>query len=353
MYTRQITNAPESIIMNGKPIFGTFFGIPKTCNLKNIKHPFTMSLLPKFITNLRLRRNATVFFLTKEYIGTIDVLDATWFGFTEINFWDKQTGRRLSYRSLIPRRKIIPFNLDKGQCESFKKKRYFRIKWNHEENKFSFVFNIQGDSVRPFGQGTFMGSLAGEKNCEITSVLPAPVMRRCVAVYQNVIPVTCGISTSSLVASITPQNSNGLAFFSLRHAFYKLRTKSSELVAMGKVKDKDIVIRLYTSTQDPTDTLTYNENFLYVDGIPTPLPPVRITQPHGIMGMWVIQDTESMVDLFFKPASDTVRTLSIFVLRTEYHTISGICGGTLLTKEGEALVIKEMSAITKKHSLRL
>jgi hypothetical protein len=92
---------------------------------------------------------------------------------------------------------------------------------------------------------------------------------------------------------------------------------------------------------------------LFVDGKVWPLPPVRITRPYGISGDWIIQDTESMIDLVFSPISDSARRLSVFIVRTDYHTVYGLFEGVLRTGEGEKIALKGFAGIGKKISLRI
>ena len=53
------------------------------------------------------------------------------------------------------------------------------------------------------------------------------------------------------------------------------------------------------------------EYILFVDGAKTLLPPIKITKPFGFQKKWIIQDTESMIDLSFTPHSDDLRIFSI------------------------------------------
>ena len=92
---------------------------------------------------------------------------------------------------------------------------------------------------------------------------------------------------------------------------------------------------------------------LSVDGDITAMPPVCITHPFGIQKKWIVQDTESMVDLSFMPVSCSSRTLNIIVMRNAYTTIYGNFEGVLLTKNGEKIVLKNCSGIVKKSMLRL
>ncbi|HAH63717.1 MAG TPA: hypothetical protein DCL73_16650 [Treponema sp.] len=78
-----------------------------------------------------------------------------------------------------------------------------------------------------------------------------------------------------------------------------------------------------------------------------------MTHPFGINHKWVIQDTETMVDLTFTPVSVNHRTLNILVMRTDYNNIYGTFDGMLLTGSGEKITLKNFPGIVKKNLLRI
>ena len=92
---------------------------------------------------------------------------------------------------------------------------------------------------------------------------------------------------------------------------------------------------------------------LVVDGKETALPPVYITHPFGFDKNWIIQDTESMVDLTFTPLSVNSRTLNLIALRTSYHTMYGTFEGVLLDSNGEKIILKNFPGLLYKGMLRL
>jgi hypothetical protein len=352
VYTREIKNTPKTILKKGIPQFGTFATPPAELDIKTLKRPFNLMPLPRFITKSRIRGMIEFFFNTSNYIGTIDIFNAGFFSFTETNFWEKTNGKKLSYRCLMPGRRIVPEHLDKGVSFTFRKNRYFRLSWDHFAKKLSFVFHYESDSIRP----DVIGAFKSQKNQNwgmITSVNPCPLKNRCSAVHVSTMPISGSLSTSTTAQQKSAIDSVGQGLFLLRWAVYPLRTKDHSLTGFGEWNNKKVTFRLTTTSTDPLDRNIYNENVLFVDGEATLLPPIIITKPKGLMGAWILQDTESMVDITFKPSSDTKRTLSILLLKTEYHTMQGKCEGTLLSKDGEPIPLKNFTVIAKKHSLRL
>ncbi len=350
VYTRTIKSPPKKIIENGRALFGDYNYPPQKLSIQRLKQPFSLMPLPNFITKTRIRSNICFTFTIDDYIGTIEIMDANLFAFGEVNVWKKNSRQCLSYRTIILRRRTIPQTALKGDCKSHRKNRYIRILWDYEKNNILIVCRLKHDKTRPDVHFAFSANL--NNNTHI-AVIPAPTLRRCAAIHHIALSIEGNISQESSVLTASPFVSNGLGFFTLRRSFYKLRSFVYTVTAQGMLNEKKVQFNIYISNQDPVDSNLYNENILFIDGTPTPLPPVTITHPRGIQNQWIIQDTESMIDLSFLPTLTTVRRNSILILRTQYHTLFGICEGSIKNKDGEDFLLKDFSAVAKKQYLRL
>lgn len=353
MYTRVISKSPENLIKDGKAIFGSYDEPPKSLNIKGVKYPFGVLPMPLFITNLRIRSNLSFVFSTPEFIGTIDFLDAKFFGFSEINIWNKQTQQKFSYRGLMGlHRRLVPKNLEKAISATYSKKRYIRIAWDKAKNRFSLVFHMKGDSVRPFFTGSFTSSY-NDNTKTLTTVLPAPIMRRCYVSYQRPMELQGGLcmSKEDINPFFLPQKS--FALLTSTRAYYKIRVVNEHATGVGEIGNDQVYFRLTDTSLAPVDEDTYNENALFVNNELTPLPPVKITHPYGMMKKWVIQDTESMIDLTFTPISDSQRLVSVVFLHAQSHCIYGTFEGVLITKDGKSIQIKDFPGIIKNQRIRL
>ncbi len=354
MYNREYSELPEKLIIDGKPQFGTYKSSPQKLDIKYVKDPFNTLPLPSFFTNLRIRANITYTLNTEEFVGSVMFFDSKVFCYIEIILWEKATKKKYSYRTFFGFKRLVPKNLEKATCGNFRKNRYIKITWDKSKEKFTLVFNAKGDEARPSFAATFKrnGTLFGE----LTSVVPSPTKRRCTASYCNFFPISAALTKTATKYqdfSETKYQNQGLCFFDIRRAYYKLRTKETFLIGIGFIDEKPFAFRLATSNHDAIDKDTYNENLLFIDNETTLLPPVTITQPFGISKKWIIQDTENMIDLTFHPISDNKRIASIFILRTEYHTIYGSFEGDLSSKDGTIYHIKDLLGIGSKCSLRM
>ena len=353
MYERKLTDSPDILIKNGKPQFGSFITPPKSLDIKGVKEPFGVLPLPTFITNLRIRSNISFVFSTDEYYGTIDLLDSKIYGFLEVNIWEKQTLKRYTYKNIMFLiRRLIPKNLEKGRCSTFSKNRKIYFSWDKEKNRFNLVFYLKGDNVRPTLSGSFSTSSWSE-NPSFTSVLPAPVMRRCYASYQQPIFIEGGlcVTRGKMLPFYLSKQSQSL--FVLTRAYYNSRTVNNLISGIGKVGEDTVTFRIADMSILPPDKNTYNDNVLFVNNEITPLPPVTVTHPYGMSKKWIIQDTENMIDLIFTPESSSQRILSLVLLHAQFFTVYGTFEGVLITKDGKSITLKDFPGIIKNQRMRL
>ncbi len=353
MYTREILSQPKSFVKKGKPVFGTFAGHPQRLDIRGVSRPYMNFPMPVVFTNLRIKSRLSFYFSLGEYIGQVSFYDAKVFGFAEVVFWNTQTKQKYVYKSLMgPRKRFVPHSLEKAATSSFKSKRYIRISYDRSKSRLSLVFKLRGDSVRPGATAALFADF--NNDAEITSVLPSPVMRRCSARYNASFRLHGTLTLNYKDGTVkTCGDVPGISYFDMNRTYMKFRSHGKFITAFGTVNEKPLAFRIATISQDAVDAEKYNGNVLFYNGTVTPLPPVVITHPYGINETWVIQDTENMVDLSFTPFSDNINKVSIFILRTAYHTICGKLEGTLLTSTGEKVSFKSLAGIAQAYSIRL
>lgn len=346
---------PESLVKNGKPVFGTFKGHPDRLDIRGVEKPFGILPLPTFITNLRIKSRLSFFFNVGDYIGCIEFFDAKIFGLADVCFWNKSTKQKFTYQTLMgPRHRFVPHELDASAIVSYKKTRYIRISWDRSHDKLSVIFNLTGDSVRPSATCALIAHFNDQATAEITCVSPAPTTRRCSANCMISLPLHGTLTLLPTGESPkTMPDADGVSVFDMSRNYYKFRTRGEFLTGIGIVDGKQVSFRIAIGSQDAFNPDLYNNNVLFYDGKTTPLPPVTITYPYGVMNNWVIQDTENMVDLTFTPCAENMHTISVFVLRAQYHTIYGTFEGVLLTSSEQKVSLHALPGIAKKYLIRL
>lgn len=356
MYTRKIEPCPEGFVKAGKPVFGTFSGIPERLDIRGVRNPYSsFHFLPPLVTNLRIKSRLSYFFSIGNYVGCIEFFDAKVFSFEELTFWEKSTKRRFVYRAIMgPRKRFIPHSLRSGFVKNNSARRYSRISWDKEHRKFSFIFRMAGSKTVPASNAAFISRMESEDVISLSACNPSPTSRRCTARFMQVMPIHGALSTREADGQEKlMDDSEGLCFFDMARYYMKFHSAGEYLTGLGEVDGQNVSFRLDVSSQEAVDSYSYNANVLFVGGRATPLPPVRITHNHGLMKTWNIQDTEGMVDLLFTPASDNYKLISTLILKTEYHTIYGSFEGMLLTAGGRKITFKSLDGIAKKYRIRL
>jgi hypothetical protein len=350
VYFREFTNPPETIIRNGKANFRTYNGVCKKFSITGMKAPYAGIPLPTFLSRLRIKSRLNYIFSLDKIFGRVDFFDFKVFGLAEVILWEKETSKKYVYHTfMLSRKRFVPRNTIQASCTSHRKARFIKISWQNNHKDISLKFKLKGDDVRPSASGLIHGISDSPSKADLMFVNPSPVSSRCSATWMN----TMNVRGKVLLNLSEADNSTGLAAFVLNRTYFKLRSHTKMLYSLGKVKGKDVFFTMQYSNLDAANADLYNNNVLIVDGKPTALPSVIMTHPFGIDKNWIIQDTESMVDLTFVPSSVTQRTLNIIAMRTSYSTIYGTFEGTLLTSEGEKITLRSLPGILYTAQLRI
>lgn len=356
MYSRTVTEPPEQIVQNGKCVFGTFSGYPDRLDVRNVNAPFGGVPFPHFLTNFRIKSSLMFMFNIGPYIGLVEFFDQKIFGYAEVVFWNKENGRKIAYRSFMgPRRRFIPHEMIAGYCSSFSKKRYIRISWDHERDRISLIFNMTGDSARPSANAAFLANYSNPNACEMTAVVPAPTKSRCNASYVCTAAIHGSLSLDKTKRSeaMPMEKTDGIMLVNINRSYYNFASACEIVMAAGMVGGKHVSFKIVMQREESVDIENINENFLFVDGHCTPLPPVVITHSFGLSENWVIQDTVNMVDLTFTPKSNHFRDTTLVIARTQVYTIFGTFEGVLKTKDNEDIVLHNFEGLVRKQMLRL
>ena len=350
MYSRQFSEPPEHLVENGKAHFGSFDGVSPKTDIRGMRAPYAGVPVPSIISNLRIKSRLDFAFSLEDYIGLSQFYDFKVIGLGEIIFWNKSTGKKYVYHTIMPsRRRFVPVLTTRGICACYRKSRFIKISWGRQHQHHALAFKVKGDSARPNAEGYMYSPMQDDMHSDALFVCPSPASSRCSATWFS----SMNLSGHVAVNDEKKDDCSGLGMMILNRAYYKFHSKSSSVYGIGNVKNKKIVFYLKTSNMDAADSDTYNCNVLIVDGKQTALPSVYMTHPFGIDKNWIIQDTESMVDLTFTPLSVNSRTLNLIALRTNYHTMYGTFEGVLLTANGEKIILKNFPGMLHKGMLRL
>ena len=350
MYSRQFNEPPEYLVQNGKAHFGSFDGVSPKTDIRGMRAPYAGIPVPSIISNLRIKSRLEYIFSLQDFIGLSQFYDFKLIGLGEIIFWNKESGKKYVYHTIMPpRRRFVPVLTTRGICACYRKARFIKISWGRQHKHHALTFKVKGDNARPGAEGYMYSPLQDDMHTDTLSVCPSPASSRCSATWFSSMNIMGHISVNGEKA----EDTSGLGMMILNRAYYKFHSKSTSAYGVGNIKGQNIVFYLTTSNMDAADSDSYNSNILVIDGKKTALPPVYMTHPFGIDKNWIIQDTESMVDLTFTPASVNSRNLNLIALRTSYYTMYGTFEGVLLTSDGEKVILKSFPGLLHKGMLRL
>lgn len=347
MYSRKIEQAPDSPLINNKPLFGTFSGKFKYFDIRTLQLKVGPIQIPQIIGNFRIFESLRFYFIDETYIGEIELFNAHYFSYLEATIWNRKTTQKKAYRKLVVPSFIKMPRAFKNSVVVYRtKSRFVRIQYRH--TKLHIDFDFLGSKHKPPCAGAFVLNLESPEFVEASSVIPYKGKQRCQLSYFCSSSAEGWISTG--LNDHVMQKEKGLGFFEIKKIHASLRTHSRFLTGFGLLNGQTITFRLTESEYQNQNK--YNENIVFFNGKSWPLPPVKITRPYGFNKMWIIQDTESMVDLTFTPKSKNSRKISAFVVRTEYDTILGAFDGVLKLSKDLKIELKEFPGIGKKIILR-
>lgn len=355
-------------VSNGKLKIGFFDKLFSKMNLSDISRPYGNLPYPAVLFKFRKRNMLTFTFSDEKYIGKIFIFGSRLFYFIETVIWERKTLLKFAYRKLgLFSRLRFPSDLLHSHLTCRTTKRYLRINSRLEKQEISLYFDFEGDSVRPDLTGSFVMQFPSKQPNGASFSNRWFLRKTCMASMQLHAPLSAWLrirGVSSEDYDFLPEKTSG--FLDIRQGFYPMRTRIHFLTGTGKlvIQNKEESKSLDRTSEEQTvsfqfagewnfDSPNSIESVLLIGERSIQLPSVKITRPYGPLGNWIIQDTESMVDLVFIPKSDNHRNLSVFVLRTDYHTVYGTFEGEIVTPEGQKLTIKGFPGIGNKILLRM
>ncbi len=351
IYTRKITKVPDSPVHNGKANFGSFYGCFKNFKIKGLLRPFGDLAIPRFLTNTRVSGAMRFLFCDEKVIGEISFFSCFFFSFMETTFWLRDTNQKYAYRQYLPPGFIhLPKHIKYSVTACRKRRRYARIFSRFSHGKLHADLDFLARGTRPSCEARFDLDITGKNALDYAAVVPYFVSRRCLALYLQTGALK-GWLSFSYKPDILLNKETSVGLFEIRKTYTGLKTKRVIVHGIGRLDGKMLTFGLSTSIAP--DSYQHNENILLYEGKRTPLPPVTMTRPFGLMGKWIIQDTEGMVDLVFYPISQNYKKVNAIIFRTEYSTIYGTFEGMIKNCDGKEIKLKEFPGLIKKYNIRM
>ena len=350
MYSRSFDEPPRKLVEGGKAHFGTYTDVSPRFDIKGMRAPYAGIPLPSVISNIRIKSRLNYYFTIDKYTGLVEFFDFKFLGLAEVCFWNKENGKKYVYHSIMPaRRRFIPKNTERGICACYRKSRYIKISWEKEHASKAMRFHVKRNTGWSDSEGWFHSARDDQMKNDFSFVNPAPAASRCSASWFSSMKINGHLA----VKGEEPDNSPGLAAMVMNRFYTKTLSHGSRMCALGKIEGKEIVFYMEETSYDAADPDKYNANILVCDGVSTALPSVVVTHPFGLNKKWIIQDTESMVDLTFTPVSLYRRALNLIALRSSYSHIYGTFEGVLLDKDGNKINLKDFPGMITRSYMRM
>jgi hypothetical protein len=352
MYTREIQAPVDTPVKNGKPIAGTWARPFARVDLHEIEHPFPVPL-PAWMCDFRIKEWQSFIIQNDEIYFETFVANLKFFRFIETAFFDKKSGNTpIRYFDCFP---LSFWNIPASLWDSAVVCRapgyFITIHDWLDAAIIKLDVNIEPLGGNPSINGLFELYADSKTNTPL-AVNMLFSEERCVYTYKTLCPVRGNLKLGeNKDFSFRRENTAGV--FRDCKGIFPYITNHSWVTGFGPDKDNRLTgFSLGEGTARGANK--DNENALWVDGVLTPLPPVRITQSGGSEDDWVIEDVEGMVDLTFTPAAQTEITgFNLIVSKAELLNPTGKFNGFIMNKDGEKIIIDKLSGCAERLYLRL
>jgi hypothetical protein len=349
MYTREIQAPRASPIENGKPLPGTWTRAFEEVDLLGIQRPFSLPV-PRQVRDWRIKEWESFSVQDDRFFVSAFMFNFKLFREVRVYVYDKTSRELVWYNSRrLFSGRSLPKSLSNSSIESRAPGFFFRIHDWLDANTIRVDIDIEASKKRP----SFTAHL--HYNLSRKAAVPLAVSllfseNRSMYVFKALAAVRGDIVFGGRHVSLDPEKTTGL--FCDFKGFYPYRMYGQWCTGSG-IDGENRRIGFNVAENQAKETYTNNENALWVNGKLTPLPPVRITAPHGIESDWVIQDLEGMVDLTFSPQEPVKDAVNLLVTRIEYDAPIGLFNGMLLTSTGEQIPVRNLWGVGEKLYIRM
>ncbi|GMO42016.1 MAG: hypothetical protein Ta2F_18020 [Termitinemataceae bacterium] len=350
MYTREILAHINSPIQNGLAVQGTWNTPFDIVDLKKLTKPFFIKL-PQWVLKFFIKEWQNFYIQEGDFYLTAFIADMKYFSFVELFFLDKNSG------NTIQDFKIFPFS----KWKSVNNLKNTNISADTSDFSFKVHNWLDSHSVRldidiaaTFDTLNFTAQL--EFDFDVLKSTPLCVNllcaeNRCLYTYKELSAVRGRIIWGEKRIVLHRKTSTGL--FCDNKGYYPIKSKLSYCSAFWKDENGQ-TIGFSLCEKKTKNKNENNENVLWVNGIITALPAIRITQVQdGENSEWIIQDLEGMVDLTFRPKKKFENKFSVFLSNFEHKIPMGCFNGVILDSCGNAVKLHNFFGVAEIIDFRI
>lgn len=349
MSERGFSDPPPSIVENGAWVLGRFSAAPGRINLLDVQFPYYFAL-PRFIKNWRLKEWAAFQFGNKRYFMFAALYNAKVFGQVLFLGWDRESKRRFGFKRMFPGPLSRP-------TDTFDKS---HVSWKGYGVSMSYAVDLETgiigfDMEHPSRKkanrlaASFHFSINPKQTASQSVCLPFTLNR---AMYSTKTLMPMSGSLDLHGETIEFKAADCMGIMDDHKGLYPYHMRYDWLTAFGlDAKDRRVGFNL--TDNQVRDQESYNENCLWINGRIYALPPIRITRPKGIDGDWIVQDTEGMVDLIFKPELHQRMKINMGIVRSDYDGPFGTFKGFIKSPDGERIYADLLYGMGEKKILQI
>lgn len=315
---------PDKLVINGKCIFGTFNGPLKKINLLDCAKPCG-NWLPEFMKSFRLKEWFAYLINFDEGFVLSAVYNTGLMMFNVVSFFDKTSRQSQSNMIFTTKKKnVLARSLIDSQI--FLNAGGFRQEIiNQFEDGKCKIKAICPDSKKHF---KYQADLSLE-SISTPSVVVMPLgPNKPLYIHKELFQahgtITIGERTFTLNENATCIIDDHKGYYPY-HMTYDwisgIKTNETGTIAFNIV-DNQVV--------HPDD---YNENFVWIDEEPHPLPPIKVIKKSETL--WLAHDRHGAVDIRFEIQDDFVKRINLPFFRANYRAPFGVINGTLKDLKGQ------------------
>jgi hypothetical protein len=336
------------LVQNGAFSYGSFDARFARANILDVHRPYHFPL-PRLLKYLRVNEAQTFHVRSERIFAYFDLYNAKLFTLLYINVYDiKERKRNAYWRFMVGSRLSIPDSLEDSET-GFKRGGFdIRVRSRLAGHSIRLLGSVTAYRDKPDLDFDLSFDRRPEVALPLVSVIPFG-LNRAVYSFRSPGPVKGRIGMGGEAYLLSDGDSYGI--FSDQKGFYPYMTLVDWIIGMGTSADgRRVAFSLTDNHVEQQDA--FNENAVWLDGKPYPLPSIRVTRPQGPGGPWIIQDMEGMVDLtFFPEARHSVHVNAIFA-ESDYHGHFGCFEGWILSPSGERIPADGLYGMGKRKRLR-
>ena len=334
---------------NGRPLQGTWTKTFSEVDLLSVRRPYPFPL-PNAIKDFRIKEWESFIIQNDRFHLQARLCNLKYYRTADVLMYNRQTNERLEYRKIIPgggwQLPRFPYN---ASVDSRSLGFFFRVHSWLDAESVTLELNIRGTRRRPAFAAHATFDLARKRTTPMAVSLLFSEHRNMYA-HKAFTPVSGDLVSGGQHFHLDAAETLGM--FCDFKGYYPYRMRNTWCTGMG-FDAENRRFGFSIGENQARESYRNNENALWIDGVLTPLPPVKITQSEGPESDWIIQDMEGMVDLVFSPREPGRNIRNIIFSRTDYEYPLGFFNGIVLSSEGEELPLRNVWGAGEKLYLRM